>query len=91
MAGPQPDFHQLSQHLAGASEQINLIPNMVMGLEVLIDNLQEHHAAALAQQAQHHAAALAQQAQQGQQIVNRLDALQEGLDVLQERYVSLLP
>src|SRR6266702_2062238 len=104
MAGPQPDLHQLGQHLAAASQQINLIPNMpvVIGFEVLIANLQEQHAAALAQQAQHHAevlaqqaqhhaAALAQQAQQTQHIVNRLDTLQEGLDALQERYVSLLP
>src|SRR6266702_4430212 len=93
MAGPQPDLHQLGQHLAAASQQINLIPNMpvVIGFEVLIANLQEQHAAALAQQAQHHAAVLAQQAQHTQHIVNRLDTLQEGLDALQERYVSLLP
>jgi len=116
----QPNFHQLSQHLASVSEQIGRIPNMpaVVGLEALIVNLgeqhdqalaqqaqqhaaalaqqaQQHaaalaqdaaalaqqaqqHAAALAQQAQQHAAALAQHAQHHQQLIDRLDALQEG-------------
>jgi len=87
----QPNFHQLSQHLAGACEQIQRIPNMpaVVGLDALIANLREQHdqalaqqaqqhAATLDQQAQQHAATLAQHAQQHQQLIDRLDALQEG-------------
>lgn len=88
---PQPDFHRLGQHLTAISEQIARIPNMpaVAGMEALVANLRdqqdqvlaqqaEQHAAALAQQAQQHAAALAQNAQQHQQLIDRLDALQEG-------------
>ena len=91
---PQPNLHQLSQHLAGVSEQIALIPNMpaIVGLDALIVNLQAQHEATLAQQAQQHAAALAQQAQlhaahaiaigqlanQHGEIIRRLDTLQEG-------------
>ena len=42
----QPDFHQLNILLAGVVEQIALIPNMpaVVGIEALINNLQEQQA-----------------------------------------------
>ncbi|KAH9083678.1 hypothetical protein EDB83DRAFT_2511995 [Lactarius deliciosus] len=79
MAQPQPDFPQLGQHLAGATKQVNRVPNTGMPVEAVV-NVVNLNLTALT----------AQHTQQFQEVITRLDAIQAGMNNIQASLNNML-